>query len=113
MVFSAIGQYKIDQIYVDTDLKDVSSYIQYFQIPKDLYEDVKDDRADIVIEIIFVDDRERKKAELNVNGRLTYINQNTPYYARNVNPFIGSGNNYIELRPETTLNINEIKVSVY
>lgn len=113
VAFKTTGRYMIDSIYVDTDLQEVSSYIQYFQIPQEVFVDVVEGDANIVIEIFFVDDRQKKRGELNINGHLTYLNQESPYYARNINPFIGPGNNYIELVPETTMNINEIRVSIY
>ncbi|MFH1054184.1 MAG: hypothetical protein V1740_07230 [Candidatus Woesearchaeota archaeon] len=68
------------------------------------YEVLKDDYS-VTLYIEFVDDGLLKKADINVNGHLANINQNRPYYERDISAWVRADNNYIELYPLTTLNI--------
>ena len=106
------GNYRIDQILVDTDLREVSSFIDYFELKDKDFEDVLDGTRSVVLEIQFVDDGKKKRAELNINGHLAFLNQQEPVYFRNIDPFVGSGNNYLEIRPAGTLDIVELRVTV-
>ena len=60
--------------------------------------------------ITFVDDKEEKRAELNVNGKRDFLDQKAPVYERDLISFVVEGNNYLELVPKSTLNIAKLEV---
>ena len=65
----------------------------------------------VILEIDFVDDGKRKRAELNINGHLTFLDQKEAFYSRVLNPWLEPGaRNYIEIIPETALNIVQVRV---
>lgn len=107
------GKYMIENIKVQTNLKEVRTFVEYFEVIPELYDDVLDDRKDIILEIDFIDDGKRKRAQLNINGHLTFIDQREPFYTRNIDTWVVPGTrNYIEIVPETALNIPEVRVVV-
>jgi hypothetical protein len=104
------GDYSVESIKITPHLKDVTTFIEYFEVTPEQFDDLLEDRSRVYLEIDFVDDAKTKRAKLNFNGHLTFINQKTPHYTRLVSPWIEEGNNYIEVTPETTLNIVELRV---
>ena len=69
------GNYRLDAPTVTTNLKDVRTFVEYFNVEKQVFEDILAGKKKIFLEIDFIDDNKRKKAELNINGRPTVIDQ--------------------------------------
>ncbi len=107
------GSYSIEQIKINLDLKETKTIAYYFELSDEQYDDIVNDDKDINITIEFVDDDENKRADLNINRHLTTIDQEEPFYNKNINNWVERDNNYIEIRPKTTLNIVDLKVALY
>ena len=60
----------------------------------------------------FVNDRDNKRADLNINDRLFSLDQEEKYFTQGLNNTIRQGNNFIEIRPRTEMNIVELRVEV-
>lgn len=58
----------------------------------------------------FVDDGEKKQAQLNVNGKFDAINQIDPEYEKDITTLVREGNNYVEIKPFTELNIVKLTI---
>lgn len=107
------GNYRIDAPALITQLREVRTFVEYFELEPDEYDAIADPNKDLFLEIDFIDDGKRKRAELNVNGRRTFIDQVEPYYTRNIDAIAMPGpKNYIEIIPETTLQIPELRVII-
>lgn len=107
------GDYYLDSIKLAVQQKSSKSLIEYFEVDEELYEDVQDDVHDIVLEVEFVDNDERKRGKINVNGHLASFDQETSLYSKDISNWIEEGaKNYVEILPETTLDIPEIRVIV-
>ena len=106
------GSYTIEQIEITTKAEEDTSVIYYFEINESQYQEIEDGETDCMLFLEFVDNEEDKKATLNVNGHLREIDQTEPDYEKNLNDWVGEGNNYIEIIPKRTLNIVELKVSL-
>ncbi len=107
------GDYRLDSIKLISKLKGVKSFIEYFEVDEDLYEDVEDGSSSIVLYVDFVDNNEAKRGKINVNGHFAAFDQKTPLYKRDISKWIEEGaRNYIEIIPETTLEIPEVRVKV-
>ncbi|MBI4145019.1 hypothetical protein HY493_02330 [Candidatus Woesearchaeota archaeon] len=106
------GAYRVEQIKLKTYLKEAPTFIDYFELNRTAYEDVKAGRDKLLLKITFVDDREEKRAELNINGRRDFIDQETATYERDLKTFAVEGNNYIELVPKSTLNVVTLEVKL-
>lgn len=107
------GNYRIELIKVKTELKEITTFLDYFEINSSSYDDIRGGEKDVWLKIEFVDDRERKEARININGHLTYLGQTDPIYTRKINSWIEEGaRNYIEVRPYTVLKIVELKVTL-
>lgn len=110
------GVHEFDNVKLNLKLSKTKSFIQYFEINDNLYSDVILDRfKKITLEIRFVDDRETKEAEVNVNGRYKNIDQKTNKFSWELSKesdLLQSGRNYIELTPKSALNIVEARILV-
>ncbi|RJQ18690.1 hypothetical protein C4580_06355 [Candidatus Woesearchaeota archaeon] len=106
------GSYRVEQLRVRTILEEVDSWIDYFTIKSDAYDDILDENRDVILRIDFVDDGNRKQARINVNGRYDAIDQTDPDFEKDITSLIKEGNNYLEILPLSELNIARITVEV-
>jgi len=107
------GSYRVELIKVKTKLKEIKTFLEYFEVNSTAYEEVQDNDRDVWLEITFVDDRETKEAQINVNGHLAYFDQKESVYRRRIDSWVESGaRNYIEIKPFTVLKIVDIKINL-
>jgi len=67
--------------------------------------------------IEFVDDEKNKRADLNINDRFISIDQEDRIFTKTLNDdedpdYIKEGNNFIEIRPRTRLDVVELRVEI-
>lgn len=105
------GSYRIENIMVKTDLKEARSLIYYFELNSSVYRNIENGTQDILLSLTFVNDDESKEAEVNLNGHLSYIDQTTPTYTRNIDYWVKEGNNYVEIKPKTVLHVVELAIT--
>lgn len=106
------GAFRIEDIRVRNTVEPTKAYIDFFEVSDTLYDQVIEGEATVVFKIEFVDERERKQAEVNVNGRLDAIDQYKRAYEREISNVVREGNNYIEILPLSDLNIARLEVRV-
>ena len=104
------GSYRIEQVRVRTNIKPVKAFVDFFDVKSSLYNEVLDQKKHIILHIEFVDDGRTKRAETNVNGKLDVVDQTQPTFTRDISKVVREGNNYIEIRPLTELNIVKLEV---
>jgi len=105
------GSYGVEQIRVDFVEKDIKTNVYYFEINQSQIDDVNDGDKDFILTIEFVDDESNKRADLNINDRLSSIDETDRIFTKNLNDYIEEGNNFIELRPRTKLDVVELKIT--
>jgi|TARA_B100001964_G_scaffold140984_1_gene155368 hypothetical protein len=106
------GSYSIEQIKIEFEEEDIKTNVYFFEINQSTLDDVEDEDIDVILTIEFVEEDEDKKADLNINDRLRAIDQEERIFTKNLNDFIKKGNNFIELRPRTSLDVVELKVEL-
>lgn len=106
------GNYRIEQVRIRTMVKPVKAFVDFFDVKSSLYNDVLDKSKKIILTIEFVDDGRAKRAETNVNGKLDVIDQKGPTFTRDISAVVREGNNYLEIRPLTELDIVKLEVRV-
>jgi len=111
------GSYSVEQIKIEFIEKEVRTNIYYFEVNQSVIDDIKDEEVNVVLRIEFTDDEKNKRADLNINDRLSTIDQEDKVFTKTLNDdddpdFVEEGNNFIEIRPRTRLDIVEIKVEI-
>ncbi|MBI4448876.1 hypothetical protein HY641_02515 [Candidatus Woesearchaeota archaeon] len=107
------GDYFLSSMRLTTILRKTRSYVAYVDVPKQVVDRARTNAVRVMLEIDFVDDKKPKVADVNINGHITRIDQNEPFYARNLNAFVLPGSrNYIEITPVSSINIPELRVVV-
>tara|TARA_Y100000294_G_scaffold158425_1_gene160668 strand:- start:1924 stop:3099 length:1176 start_codon:yes stop_codon:yes gene_type:complete len=104
------GSYSVEQIRIDFDEKDIKTNVYFFEVNQSQIDEIEDRDKDAFLTIEFVDDRKNKRADLNINDRLSSIDDDERIFTKNLNDFLEKGNNFIELRPRTKLDVVELKV---
>lgn len=105
------GSYSIEQIEFEFDVEETKETVYYFEINDSNWEKIEDG-DDVELRIEFVDDDEDKRADININGHLTQIDQEEKVYTRNIKTWVEEGNNYVKIIPKTVLEIRELKVEI-
>ena len=106
------GSYSVEQIELNFDTKETKTNVYYFEVNETIFNKIRNESKDVILTIEFVDDRENKRADLNINDHLISLDQKDKIFSRNIRNDIRKGNNFIQIRPRTVIDIVEIKVEV-
>ena len=106
------GSYSIEQISLNFEVEETKKKIYYFEINESTWEEIEEDDSAVMLKFMFIDDNKNKRADVSINGHLTNIDQEDEYYSRNIRNWVSEGNNYIEIRPRTVLEIQELRVEI-
>lgn len=107
---TAEGQYLIDNIVVKSDLKEQIYPTYYFELNNTLMKDILDSKINSILSLLFVDDVEKKQAELTINTHKVGIDTSDREYSLNINSYVREGNNVIQIKPKKTLDVVELKL---
>ncbi len=111
------GSYSVEQIKIEFVEKEVRTNVYYFEVNQSVIDDIEDEEIDVILTIEFVDDEKNKRADLNINDRYSSIDQDDKIYTKTLNDYddpdyIEEGNNFIEIRPRTRLDVVELRVEI-
>lgn len=107
------GRYLIDQISVDTELKQISFPTYFFDIEDDEFSDILDGDIKVNMTLRFVDNQEMKQAKIHINGRTTSLNTRDSFWHKDITSFVFDGSNGIKIEPDdSTLEIIELSVEL-
>jgi hypothetical protein len=107
------GSYLVDLIMVNTELKAKTFPVFYFDVNESVFRNISSGNVSAFVKIRFVDDSESKQFDLSVNGHLTRVDQKKSFFEKRVSSWIEDGNNYIEIRPKSVLNIVNLRVELF
>ena len=111
------GSYSVEQIRIQFAEKEIKTNVFFFQVNKSQINEIKSGKKNAVLSIEFVDDRSNKRADLNINDKMLSIDTDKKTATKTLNDrndpdLIEEGNNFIEIRPRTRLDIVEVKISL-
>ncbi|MBI2147302.1 hypothetical protein HYU19_02375 [Candidatus Woesearchaeota archaeon] len=106
------GPYLIDNINLKSELKQVTFPTFYFDIPQPSFDSLLARSKKAVLSLSFSNDVDMKKAELYINGHLRGFDVRSESYSLVIDPFVRKGNNVIEIRPKTTMDIVNMRVTL-
>lgn len=105
------GAYVIDSIVLKTDLKEMTYPTYYFDVDKETYGSIQSGLLNVGLAMEFPDDIEQKKADIFINGHAQDLYTTDRIFKLTLSPFINLGNNVIEIKPKTTLEVVNLKVA--
>jgi len=113
------GSYLVDNVNLRTYIKEPTYPVYYFNIGKDFFDEVDEenpedsvfkDKYDFILRFRFADSG-KKKGTIFINGYpRDHIDTDKLTYEVGVKDYLEYGANSLEIEPETTLNIIELKV---
>ncbi|MBS3103009.1 hypothetical protein J4458_06230 [Candidatus Woesearchaeota archaeon] len=106
------GSYSVEQIKLEFEAKETKTKVFFFEINETKLDEIEKENKDITLTIEFVNGDEEKRADININDHLLSLDQEDKFYSKNIKDKIREGNNFIEIRPRTELEIVEIRVEV-
>ncbi|HME87374.1 MAG TPA: hypothetical protein VKE88_03095, partial [Candidatus Nanoarchaeia archaeon] len=106
------GNYFIDRVAVKSELKELNYPFYYFELKDDVMKKVSNNTANVSLELVFAD-REDKTGEIIVNGHVSRLSTENASYTKVLNPFVQEGQNSLQIRPITTMNIVDLKVTLH
>ena len=104
------GSYSVEQIKIEFDEKEVEKKLYFFEVNQSQIDNINDGNRNAILKMEFVDGKENKRADININDRFITLDDNERIFTKNVNDYINKGNNFIEIRPRTRLDIVELSI---
>ncbi|MBW2977251.1 hypothetical protein KY331_00240 [Candidatus Woesearchaeota archaeon] len=104
------GNYLIDQIKIKSELEQLVYPVYYFEITDKRHQRIQDDEANVTLSLRFVDDIERKRARIIVNGHMISLDQNEIKFKEEITRWVEKGNNAIKIEPQKTIDVVELEV---
>lgn len=104
--FKTTGHYTIEQSLITTELEEPIYSVYYFEVSEEQLAE------QIILSLRFVDDDTRKQGDLIINGITTRIDQSKLEYKKEISDFLEEGSNGLQIIPDGTLNIVELKIEV-
>ncbi len=106
------GSYSVYGIYINTELKEISNPVYYFELNDDEYEELSYGTSDLILSLTFSDDQEDKVADILFNGHKIRLNQDDEEFEEEITDYIREKNNAIKIVPQSKLDIIELEVRI-
>lgn len=106
------GSYSIEQIKISLDFSQPTVRTYYFEITPDTFNSIRNSDSDLQLTIKFVDDRQQKRATLDVNGHIETIDTSKQVFTKSISTKVSEGNNYIRLDPIDDVSIVELRIEL-
>ncbi|MBL7055604.1 hypothetical protein ISS07_01690 [Candidatus Woesearchaeota archaeon] len=106
------GSYSVEQIRVTFKEEDVKTNVYFFEINDTTLEDIESGAEDVILKMEFVEDNDLKRADININDRFITLDVDERTFSKDITDYIKEGNNFIEIRPRTRLDIVELTVEL-
>ena len=106
------GSYSVEQIKVSLEFKEPTVKTYFFEIDSSRFKKVRNGDEDVVLTIKFVDDKNQKRAKLDVNGHAETIETEKPSFSKNINSKVSEGNNFLRLEPLEDMEVVELSVEI-
>jgi len=105
------GDYLINNIQVETNVREGGAKIYKFSVSKKQYDETLNDK-DVMLKMSFSSLEEKKKATININGKEFTMETNENEYERPITSMIKEGNNYIKLDAESEFNLEFLEIFI-
>ncbi len=106
------GDYLLTSIVVKTELEEVDFPTYFFEVSEELEKETRNNKAQIVLRLDFVEGTERKFGELIINGRQQSFDTTEAQLSLDVSDDIMEGTNSVKIRPRKTIEVRQLAVKV-
>lgn len=104
--------FMVDQVAVKTELKEPIFPVYYFEVNSTQFKDITSKNKTCELTMKFVDDSSVKRAQLNINSHIAEVDTTKADYTKTLDAWLKSGNNYVRIVPERTVQIVELRVEL-
>ncbi len=109
------GNYFVDQVAIQANLKEITYPFYYFTINPSDFANISNENSNytenVTLDIDFADS-DYKQGQLSINGILSDVENSNMSFSEKINQFVQQGENYIQIKPETVLNIVNLNVTL-
>ena len=106
------GSYSVEQIKIELQFKEPVVKTYYFEISKDNFNRIRDNKKDLELTIKFADANLRKRAKLDINGHAETVETDKAVFTKNIESKVSEGNNFVRLEPLEDLEVVELRVDL-
>ncbi|MBI2124410.1 hypothetical protein HYT92_01325 [Candidatus Pacearchaeota archaeon] len=106
------GSYSVEQIKIALEFKEPVVKTYYFEISKDNFNKIRDNKKDLELTVKFADGASRKRAKLDINGHAETIETDKAIFTKNIESKVSEGNNFVRLEPLEDLEVVELRVEL-
>ena len=109
---TAEGTYILSHIQVKSELKELEFPTYYFELSNEQYNAVHTGSKHVRLNMEFVDVISRKFGELVFNGHQIPFDSREVTYTADLSDDVVRGNNAVKIKPQTTIEVRELKVDL-
>ena len=106
------GSYLLDQIVIVTELTAPDYPTYYFLVDPEAYDAIRAFGVDANLDIEFVEQEDLNSIVLNLNGVKKQVRTRDMFASLLVNDFILKGNNYLQIVPQSDVNIAKVRLTL-
>ncbi len=106
---SETGAISIDNIRVHSEVDQPTFPIYYFELNQSNFRKVENNQKNVRLTMKFAGDK-TKRGTININNRKLSFNQDTNAYSKDISQYVIEDNNFIQIIPEQTLDVLEMRV---
>lgn len=106
------GSARIEQVALRTIVSPTRSFLKYFDVSPQVSSAVARGQRSVVLSIAFSGSERSRRATVNINGELDSVTQRDTVFIRDISSIIRPGSNYLEIIPDTNLDIQTLEIRV-
>ena len=106
------GSYSVEQIKILLNFNQPTIRTYYYEVNNDAFTQIRNGNKDVQLTVKFVDDKQQKRARLDLNGHVENIDTIKSIFTEKINTKISEGNNYIRLDPLNDVSIVELRIEL-
>ncbi len=106
------GVYIVDNLQVRSKLKEISYPAYYFEVTETALTAIRSGQVPVVLTLEFSNDVDTKRADIFVNGHARSLFTHDNKFEIEITPLISRGNNVVELRPKSSMDVANLRVTV-
>src|SRR3989344_2975107 len=106
----ADGQYNIDRIRFDTELKNKKNPIYYFDLNEDQMYNLTNRGYDVYLQLKFTDEYESREGRIYINNNIKSFDTSDVKYITKISSFVDEDFNSVKIVPEGSYDISELKI---
>jgi hypothetical protein len=104
------GDFSITQVELEVESKIGTYPTYYFKLDSSEIDDVEDNDADVILDMIF-SDKKTRKATILVNSHKIKLSTDQPVFTKDISAYVREGTNILKIVPQNRMDVAALNVN--